>query len=131
MKQNKKFYQQEINKNSSNQKALYKLSNSLLHRKKTLNSSHMSSPELSDNKFAAYFTDKIETIVKSFNSNDTLQNSNICFQRSCVLGIIIPNEKLKKNLILSGNSKWCQLESILTDLLKKRSLMKYSQSLPS
>jgi exonuclease III len=114
-----KFYQDKIDQCGTDQKELFKVAKKLTHQDKaaTLPTYH-DAVELGD-RFAEYFTLKIENIRKEF---PTLKNQSS--ERKSVTNVSaldkfepIKEDKLKK-LIMASNSKSCHLDPIPTTLLK-------------
>ena len=116
----RKFYQEKINANSSDQKALFKIANELLHKSKDNSLPIHDCPETLANSFANYFRNKIEMISETFqdvtSEQEDLEYGDPSVQ---ILSALQPisEDKLKK-IIMSGNSKHCHLDPIPNDLIK-------------
>ena len=110
-------YVSKIDENKGNQKALFNITNSLLHRKKVGPlPSHVDSQKLAD-EFAEYFVGKIKKIHEAF--PDREQHIH-CETKVPTLGSLDPTteEELRK-VIMQCKPKSCPLDPLPTSLIKK------------
>ena len=70
-KEKNNFYHQKITSNASDQKALFKVANNLLHKKKANSLPSYESFDQPANRFADCFLQEIETIIDSFTTDTT------------------------------------------------------------
>jgi hypothetical protein len=114
------FYQMSIEKNRKDQKALFKLTNTLLYKKRDNRLPEHTEPGDLAERFATYFSEKIACIRQLFptvSHQDCPIQLEACVPQMSQFVPILQNE-LKK-LILSSNSKSCSLDPIPTTLLKE------------
>jgi exonuclease III len=114
------YYQSKISENCTDQKALFKITNQLLHKTKDVTlPTHDSEKELAD-KFSTFFENKIRVISQSFEiGNPPLDSNeyNSLGARPLTSYQSVSKEDVRK-LVMSGNSKSCHLDPIPTSLLK-------------
>ena len=111
------YYQQKIAENSGNQKELFKVVNTLLHKKKDNRLPTFTDPSALANKFLEFFQTKIDNIRKSFSTVNTSQaptTRNVPQLQQ--LSKVTCKEVLK--FIQETNNKCCHLDPIPTTLLK-------------
>ena len=114
------FFQSKITENASNQKELFKITNDLLHRKKESKLPTFKSAQELANRFADYFSNKIEKIIQSFDTSTTTQDSTCSnYTGTCFNNFSPISEDQLKKIILGGNSKWCHLDPVPTEVLKQ------------
>lgn len=120
-----RYYSEKINNNNGDSKTLFQIANTLLHKQKNTSlPSHTSPAKLAD-RFASYFTEKIDNIRKD------LSNINDPIRQHSPSGLTTGPEKKPlevfqeveedavSKLIISGNSKSCCLDPIPTKILKQ------------
>ena len=104
------------------QKQLYQIANTLLHRKPVkILPSHTSEVDRA-NGFADYFTEKVQSIQRSFGADEAVNTRTDILDETLDVpkfSLLDPlsKEELEK-LILTGNSKSCCLDPVPTSLLK-------------
>ena len=111
------YYQQKIAENSGNQKELFKVVNTLLHKKKDNRLPTFTDPSALANKFLEFFQTKIDNIRKSFSTVNTSRaptTRNVPQLQQ--LSEVTCEEVLK--FIQETNNKCCHLDPIPTTLLK-------------
>ena len=111
------YYQQKIAENSGNQKELFKVVNTLLHKKKDNRLPIFTDLSALANKFLEFFQTKIDNIRKSFstvNTSQTPTTRNVSQLQQ--LSEVTCEEVLK--FIQETNNKCCHLDPIPTTLLK-------------
>ena len=112
------FYHDKLQDCSTDPKSLYRITNELLHKKQDKSLPTHANPQDLARDFSEYFIDKIKNISVKFDyvpvRSDTSPSSEIVALDHFSL---ISEEELKK-LIMSGNSKSCQLDPLPTTLLK-------------
>jgi hypothetical protein len=111
------YFQHKIEDNSKDQKVLFQVAHTLLHKKKDRRlPTHTNAQDLA-NDFIGFFSQKIESIRKTFSLSD-----NVTWNDSDVPSLSklqpISSESLKK-IILASNSKYCHLDPISTGLLRE------------
>jgi len=112
-----KYFRDKINENSKNQKELFKITNSLLHRKKDTSLPSHIDPSALAKSFAEYFEEKIDNICKSFcpEPNNVTNSASTVPQFHQLQSV--STEQVKK-IIEGSNSKYCHLDPMPTPLLK-------------
>ena len=118
----KKYYNDKINDNEANSKALFQISSALLQKEKNTALPSHSSPDILANIFAGYFTEKISKIrnelsqsitTKDYPHTERTNSSNVLD----TFHTVTEDEVAKE--ILTGNSKSCSLDPIPTKILKQ------------
>ena len=113
------YYCNKIEENSTNQKELFKISNTLLNRNKSQPlPTHNDAKELADN-FANFFSDKISQIRDSFPQLQTSPHLDDRMDTPAFSELQPTCESEVKKLILGSNSKSCSLDPIPTTILKQ------------
>jgi hypothetical protein len=114
------YYQAEIMDNAKNPKALFKITDTLMHKKADVKLPCHTDPQNLANEFITFFSDKIKTITKSFPpglepyTTSDIREGLIPFTSFTPITV----EDIQK-IILSGNSKSCNQDPIPTSLLKE------------
>ncbi len=92
----------------------------MLHRKKESKLPTFKSAQELANRFADYFSNKIEKIIQSFDTSTTTQDSTCSnYTGTCFNNFSPISEDQLKKIILGGNSKWCHLDPVPTEVLKQ------------
>jgi hypothetical protein len=116
-----KYYTEQIEENTGNQKGLYKVVNQLLHRSNTsVLPKHTSSEELS-NRFVSFFGDKVAKIRDELVTIQDQHQDVLCdsVTPTCKLSSFEPaTEEEIQTLVMSAASKSCSLDPMPTWLLK-------------
>jgi hypothetical protein len=121
MEAKRDYFCSKLKDSNSDQKQLYSIANTLLHRTKTRKLPTFTEPETMAERFADYFNDKIQKIRDTFKldtkdasaafANDTNAAATLCDFKPT-------DEKELKKIIMSSKSKSCVLDPIPTTLLK-------------
>ena len=112
------YYRSKIEDCAGDQRALFRLTNELMHRERNTQLPAFEDPLTLANDFVQYFVDKIERISRGFGDTESKSDQR---HESNVPEITlhpVSEEELKK-VILGGNSKSCHLDPIPTTLLKE------------
>jgi len=120
-KAKKKYYQLAITERKDDPKALYAMTDQLLHKKQpTILPTELNEKKLA-NRFANYFENKIEKIMNNFRTKKATTGAVVIdnMLSANLTNITLPEAEELKKLILSGNSKYCCLDPIPTELLKR------------
>jgi exonuclease III len=115
------YYCNKIEEAGEDQKKLYQIANTLMHKKQVkLLPTHASDKDLAD-KFADFFSEKIDKIRREFPATtcSTMDQANVVASPAKLLDLSPVTENEVEKLICSGNSKSCQLDPIPTTLLKQ------------
>ena len=112
-----KFFQSKIVDCQGNQKSLFKIVNSLLHRTKDTSLPSYTNPSTLANEFANFFKTKIDNICKEF-SDDTVISNEPSPAVNHLEKLDEVNEEKVKKIITESNNKYCSLDAIPTPLLK-------------
>ena len=116
-----RYYSDKISENERDSKALFQISNYLLHKEKNdVLPTHSSAGDLA-NRFADYFTDKISKIRQELAQNTDAgdHQSEITTSMNQLESFSRVTESNVSKRILSGNSKSCSLDPIPTKILKQ------------
>jgi len=113
------YYGNKISQSEGNQKQLFKIVDSLMHKTKnnTLQWPNENNKQLA-NKFADFFTTKIQKITNVFPRAHSHSPNEISCNTEFRTFKSVDNETIK-NIIMSGNSKSCHLDPLPTTVLKQ------------
>ena len=112
------FYQGHITEHAKDQRALFKMANTLLHKKKSASLLTHDDPTDLANIFAQFFRDKIDKIRQLFPSIDYTPVSRASSNVQTLSEFKpVTTDELRK-VITEGNSKSCSLDPIPIILLK-------------
>ena len=114
------YYNGKITKASGDQKVLFKVVDSLLHRKTSVLPSHTSSKALADD-FSNFFHKKIETIRNEFDINgvQTLDDTILVPVQSSLDALQSLTEAEVLKIVKASSSASCTLDPIPTYLVKE------------
>ena len=116
------YYQAEIIDNASNPKALFKITDALMHKKAEAKLPCHTDSEILANEFVTFFSEKIKTITTSFPSDAVLDSVDAPKMNEGLAqfpSFKPATEDDIRKIILSGNSKSCHQDPIPTTLLKE------------
>ena len=114
------YYCSQITECGTDQKALFEITNRLLHNKKESSFPDHDNPKALANRFAEFFSDKIKTISKNFDVPNlgTIERDktplNSKFEKFCEV-----KEQDIKKIVMASNSKCCHLDPLPTYLIKE------------
>ena len=112
------YYQNEITTNSQNPKALFRITDRLLNKAKVAVLPEHANAETLANDFVEYFDTKIRNITASFPEAVGGDTPGVRDAGSMLRTFSHITEDDIRKLVMSGNSKCCQLDPIPTKLLK-------------
>ena len=120
-----RHYSEKINDNNGDSKTLFQIANTLLHKQNNTSlPSHTSPSQLAD-RFASYFTDKIDNIRKDLSDvKDPIRqhSPSVMAAGPEIRPLEVFDEVVEEDvskLIISGNSKSCCLDPMPTKILKQ------------
>jgi hypothetical protein len=124
----KKQYYSDLVGKCDNQKELFKIIDTLLHRKNAPSFPKHSSPEELANSFSDFFIDKIQTIRTSLEAANNLSEHSVDIEDAAddlstdlpTLSSFHPiSEDEVRKIIVAAKTTTCALDPIPTEILKK------------
>ena len=112
------YYHSHISEHAKNHSALFKMAKNLLHRTKSVTLPTHDDPSELANKFAKYFTEKIDKIRQTFPSRDNISTLHTTSDVPKLSKFQPITTTALEKIIKKGNSKSCSLDPIPTTLLK-------------
>ncbi len=122
------YYCLKIEESGKDQFKVFSIANDLLNRNKEITLPSISNNSILSETFADFFTDKIKKIRETFTSKNDEENlildnynedelANEIIELDLPMFTLTTENELRK-IIMGGNSKYCHLDPIPTQLLK-------------
>ena len=114
------YYQAEIEEHINNPKALFRITDSLMNKPKVTTLPKHGDPKVLANDFVSFFSETIRIITESFPNTvvaDDPINALDGVMQTAMEALAPATETEVRKIILSGNSKCCDLDPIPTRLL--------------